>query len=167
MLTRSSERIRRSGMKRSEKIAWFSFLLVFAGIRFWWISQHPRPKPISYTSLTARSLREPPVVLDNYADLVREARNLHDTRLEAFEQAYGHDARLRLEAYESSVKAGEDPCKDLSKRDCHVYEHNRQVLWSMKRSEWRQVDAQEEDRRKKSGLKDPVIWNGPEKFIHS
>jgi hypothetical protein len=65
-----------------------------------------------------------------------------------------------------SVKAGdEDPCKGLSKKKCGVHEHNRQVLWSMKRNEWRQMDPQEEDRRKKSGLKDPVIWNGPEKFI--
>jgi len=73
---------------------------------------------------------------------------------------------VALEAYESSVNAGtEDPCKGLSRMKCGVYEHNRQVLLSMKRSAWRQTDPQEEDRRKKSGLKDPVIWDGPEKFL--
>jgi hypothetical protein len=125
--------------------------------------------PVAYSSFAEIHVYAPGhelPKLDNYADLVREARNLHESRLATFEQEYGRAARMQLEAYELRVKAGtDDPCKGLSKTKCGVYEHNRQVLLSRNRSEWRQTDPQEEDRRKKSGSNDPVIWDGPEKFI--
>jgi len=140
-------------------------IVVLTAIAFWWDRTHPAVVATG-GEIRIFSVEHQQIHVDNHADLLREARNLHDTRLKMFELDYGPAARLQLEAYESSVRAGdEDPCKGLSKKKCDGYEHNRQVLWSMKRSEWRQTDTQEEDRRKKSGLKDPVIWNGPEKFV--